>query len=69
MVIVKFEFKEEVNTITFIQLNGVCECKSGSVYDCTFTFTVIQVSQYKKGENKKMADELQNRKGGQITNE
>jgi len=27
------------------------------------------VSQYKKGENKKMADELQNKKGGQITNE
>ena len=35
MVIVKFEFKEEVNTITFIYLNGVCECKCGSVYDCT----------------------------------
>jgi len=27
------------------------------------------VSQYKKGENEKMADELQNKKGGQIANE
>ena len=35
MVIVKFELKEEVNTITFIYLYGVCECKCGSVCDCT----------------------------------